>query len=27
VAPKRPLAYKTPHGAGGEEAPHYFRLP
>ena len=26
VAPKRPLAYKTPHGAGGEEAPHYFRL-
>ena len=26
VAPKRPLVYKTPHGAGGEEAPHYFRL-
>ena len=26
VVPKRPLAYKTPHGAGGEEAPHYFRL-
>ena len=26
VAPKRPLSYKTPHGAGGEEAPHYFRL-
>lgn len=26
VAPKRPLAYKTPHGAGGEEAFHYIRL-
>ena len=26
VAPERPLAYKTPHGAGGEEAFHYFRL-
>ena len=26
VAPKRPLFYETPHGAGGEEAFHYFRL-
>lgn len=26
VVPKRPLAYTTPHGAGGEEAFHYFRL-
>ncbi len=26
VAPKRPLFYKSPHGAGSEEAPHYFRL-
>ena len=26
VAPKRPLFYKTPHGAGGEEAFHYIRL-
>ena len=26
VAPKRPLAYKTPYGAGSEEAFHYFRL-
>lgn len=26
VAPKRPLAYTTPHGAGGEEAFHYIRL-
>lgn len=26
VAPQRPLAYTTPHGAGGEEAYHYFRL-
>ena len=26
VAPKRPLAYVTPHGAGGEEAFHYIRL-
>ena len=26
VAPRRPLAYKTPHGAGSEEAFHYFRL-
>lgn len=26
VIPKRPLFYKTPHGAGSEEAFHYFRL-
>lgn len=26
VAPKRKLFYKTPHGAGGEEAFHYIRL-
>ena len=26
VAPKRPLLYKTPNGAGGEEACHYIRF-
>lgn len=26
VAPKRPLAYKSPHGAGSEEASHYIRF-
>ncbi len=26
VAPKRPLNYKTPNGAGGEEASHYIRF-
>lgn len=26
VAPKRPLFYETPHGAGGEEAHHYIRF-
>lgn len=26
VAPKRPLMYKTPNGAGGEEASHYIRF-
>lgn len=26
VAPKRPLFYKSPYGAGAEEAFHYFRL-
>ena len=26
VAPKRPLMYKSPYGAGSEEAPHYIRF-
>ena len=26
VAPERPLMYKTPNGAGGEEASHYIRF-